>query len=58
MRVLLLLTLLLLLLILDAAATVGRNCVIELDFAIDRDGLVNPVHEARYRSFGSWISSC
>lgn len=29
--------------------TVGRNCVIELDFAIDRDGLVHPAHEARYR---------
>jgi alpha-L-fucosidase len=38
--------------------TVGRNCVIELDFAIDRDGLVDPAHGARYRQFGDWISSC
>ena len=38
--------------------TVGRNCVIELDFAIDRDGLVDPVHATRYREFGDWISSC
>ena len=38
--------------------TLGSNGVIELDFAIDRDGLVNPVHEARYREFGSWIKAC
>ena len=38
--------------------TVGRNCVIELDFAIDRDGLVAPTHESRYRQLGAWIASC
>jgi alpha-L-fucosidase len=38
--------------------TVGRNCVIELDFAIDRDGLVDPAHEVRYKEFGNWVSSC
>lgn len=36
----------------------GRNCVIELDFAIDRDGLVADTHAARYRQFGQWIASC
>ena len=38
--------------------TVGSNGVLELDFAIDRDGIVNPDHEKVYRAFGSWISSC
>ena len=39
-------------------STVGRNCVIELDFAIDREGLVDPVHAARYAEFGAWIHNC
>ena len=30
-------------------ATVGMNGVLELDFAIDRDGLVNSAHAARYK---------
>ena len=38
--------------------TVGNNGVMELDFAIDRDGLVAPEHEALYRSLGAWIKSC
>ena len=38
--------------------TVGSNGVIELDFAIDRDGMVHPDHEKVYRAFGSWIASC
>lgn len=38
--------------------TVGRNCVVELDFAINRDGLVAPEHAARYQEFGDWISGC
>jgi len=29
-------------------ATVGSNAVMELDFAIDRDGLVADAHAARY----------
>lgn len=32
--------------------------VLEMDFAIDRTGRVAPSHEARYRQFGSWITSC
>lgn len=35
--------------------TVGRNCVIELDFAINRSGLVDPAHAAQYAAFGDWI---
>lgn len=38
--------------------SVGRNCVIELDFAIDRDGLVAASHAAQYRKFGDWIKGC
>eukprot|EP00041_Stephanoeca_diplocostata_P020989 m.480671 g.480671 ORF g.480671 m.480671 type:complete len:634 (-) comp21709_c0_seq4:260-2161(-) len=38
--------------------TVGRNGVLELDFAIDRTGRVDPKHEARYGEFGDWIRTC
>lgn len=38
--------------------TVGRNGMLELDFAINRDGLVEPAHAARYKEFGDWIHSC
>eukprot|EP01079_Euglenida_sp_SAG-EU17-18_P002554 gene2554-73_t len=38
--------------------TVGNNCVMELDFAIDRTGNVDPAHAARYREFGGLIRSC
>ena len=38
--------------------TVGSNGVLELDFAIDRDGLVNSAHAARYKEFGDWIRTC
>jgi len=38
--------------------TVGRNGMLELDFAINRDGLVEPSHAARYQEFGGWISGC
>ena len=34
------------------------TAVLELDFAIDRTGKVAPLHEARYREFGAWITSC
>lgn len=39
-------------------ASVGQNSVLELDFAIDRTGRVDPVHAARYKEFGDWIRSC
>lgn len=32
--------------------------VLELDFAIDRDGLVAPSHAARYKQLGDYIASC
>eukprot|EP00036_Acanthoecidae_sp_10tr_P006180 CAMPEP_0182943884 /NCGR_PEP_ID=MMETSP0105_2-20130417/53104_1 /TAXON_ID=81532 ORGANISM="Acanthoeca-like sp., Strain 10tr" /NCGR_SAMPLE_ID=MMETSP0105_2 /ASSEMBLY_ACC=CAM_ASM_000205 /LENGTH=436 /DNA_ID=CAMNT_0025083771 /DNA_START=45 /DNA_END=1352 /DNA_ORIENTATION=+ len=35
--------------------TVGRNCVVELDFAINRSGLVDPAHAESYAEFGKWI---
>jgi hypothetical protein len=38
--------------------SVGRNTVMELDFAIDRRGKVDPAHKALYAQFGSWISTC
>eukprot|EP00056_Hartaetosiga_gracilis_P003668 m.65889 g.65889 ORF g.65889 m.65889 type:complete len:586 (-) comp11539_c6_seq2:510-2267(-) len=38
--------------------TVGNNAVLELDFAIDRDGLVDPTHAQRYKELGDWIRSC
>jgi len=38
--------------------SVGNGCTMELDFAIDRDGLVNKVHADRYREFGNWIRKC
>eukprot|EP00054_Salpingoeca_dolichothecata_P022575 m.148285 g.148285 ORF g.148285 m.148285 type:complete len:456 (+) comp24385_c1_seq5:15-1382(+) len=38
--------------------TVGANGVLELDFAINRDGLVEPSHAQRYAEFGNWIRSC
>ena len=38
--------------------TVGRNGVLELDFGINRDGLVDPKHVERYNEFGDWIRGC
>ena len=38
--------------------TVGKNGVLELDFAIDRDGLVNTNHAKRYKELGTWIKHC
>lgn len=38
--------------------TVGNNGVLELDFAIDRTGNVDPVHAVMYASFGNWIRQC
>lgn len=39
-------------------ASVGQNTLLELDFAIDRTGNVDPTHAAAYASLGSWIRSC
>jgi alpha-L-fucosidase len=39
-------------------ATVGQNAVLELDFAIDNTGNVDPTHAAMYAQFGTWIRSC
>ena len=38
--------------------TVGRNCVLELDFAINRQGLVEPTHAKQYAALGAWIRAC
>ena len=38
--------------------SVGRNAVLELDFAINRDGLVEPSHAALYAAFGDWVAAC
>eukprot|EP00933_Yihiella_yeosuensis_P015403 TRINITY_DN13443_c0_g1_i1.p1 TRINITY_DN13443_c0_g1~~TRINITY_DN13443_c0_g1_i1.p1 ORF type:complete len:477 (+),score=78.65 TRINITY_DN13443_c0_g1_i1:62-1492(+) len=38
--------------------TVGRNGMLELDFGINRNGLVEPSHAARYKEFGDWIRTC
>jgi hypothetical protein len=32
--------------------------VLELDFAIDRHGLVEQTHADRYKEFGDWIRAC
>ena len=37
--------------------TVGRNGVLEMDFAIDRTGRVALAHEQRYGELGDWIRS-
>ena len=38
--------------------TVGHNTNMELDFAIDRDGLLREDHAVFYKRFGDWIRSC
>ena len=38
--------------------TVGSNAVMELDFAVDRTGNIDPRHAARYAEFGAWIRGC
>jgi hypothetical protein len=30
----------------------------ELDFAVDRSGNIDPAHAARYKEFGAWIHDC
>lgn len=38
--------------------TVGRNCLLELDLAPDRAGLVPARHAARYKALGDFIRAC
>merc|ERR1719499_1409133 len=38
--------------------TVGKSSTLELDFAIDRDGLVADDHSQRYHELGNWIRAC
>lgn len=38
--------------------SVGNNAVLELDFAIDRTGNVDPVQAESYKAFGDWIRNC
>jgi len=38
--------------------SVGSNSVLELDFAINRDGLVEPSHAEMYKQLGNWIRAC
>lgn len=38
--------------------TVGRNCLLELDLAPDRSGLIPARHAARYKELGSFIHAC
>jgi hypothetical protein len=37
---------------------VGANGHLELDFAIDRTGGIDPRHAQRYSEFGAWIRAC
>ncbi|EGD82141.1 hypothetical protein PTSG_02815 [Salpingoeca rosetta] len=39
-------------------ASVGNNGVLELDFAINRDGLVDATHAVLYKQLGDWIRAC
>lgn len=38
--------------------TVGRNCLLELDLAPDRSGLVPAAHAARYKALGDFVRAC
>eukprot|EP00048_Salpingoeca_helianthica_P015607 m.227635 g.227635 ORF g.227635 m.227635 type:complete len:468 (+) comp17272_c0_seq1:38-1441(+) len=38
--------------------SVGANGHLEIDFAIDRTGGIDPAHAQRYREFGDWIRAC
>ena len=38
--------------------TVGHNTVLELDFAIDRNGLLQEDHARLYKRFGDWRRAC
>jgi hypothetical protein len=38
--------------------TAGRNTLLELDFAIDRTGRVDPHHRLFYQAFGGFLEKC
>ena len=38
--------------------SVGRNCKLVLDLAVDRGGIVDPKHASRYKEFGDFIHTC
>ena len=38
--------------------SVGNNGHLEIDFAVDRTGGIDPAHAAAYKLFGNWIRSC
>jgi alpha-L-fucosidase len=38
--------------------SVGNNGHLEIDFAIDRRGMIDPNHAIAYKLFGDWIRSC
>lgn len=38
--------------------SVGRNCILALDLAPDRNGLIPARHAARYKQLGDFIKSC
>jgi alpha-L-fucosidase len=38
--------------------TVGRNCILMLDLAPDRTGLIPTTHARRYKELGDFIRSC
>jgi alpha-L-fucosidase len=38
--------------------TVGRNCLLMLDLAPDRTGLIPVAHASRYKELGDFIHSC
>ncbi|CAF1220083.1 unnamed protein product [Rotaria sordida] len=38
--------------------TVGRNCKLVLDLAVNRNGIVDPNHAKRYKELGDFIRNC
>jgi len=38
--------------------SVGRNCKLVLDLAVNRDGIVDPKHASRYKELGDFIRNC
>lgn len=38
--------------------SVGRSCKLVLDLAVNRDGIVDPRHAARYKEFGDFLRTC
>ena len=38
--------------------TVGNNGALELDLAVNRNGIVETSHSVRYKELGDWIRAC